>query len=447
MGGRVTGYGTTRSDGFPLRWTPLPICGPEQLAVGIQDGESGDLIYNNAIYTNTTASTPKFDLYTGHNETYRDRWNVHLAVPLNQTNNLSVVQFAAGFDIKLYGSIVNVSYQGGNFWWDFGDPDNPNSTRPYTEHHSITYQGDSVPLTPLFNVTFVATVYTPSSPWNVSLTNYTGASYSSVSSSLIRVVFAGLNASQYDFSVLAPFAWSAAPAGGAFDLFGPLTIPIVFMPIVNGTLTGTVTPASARLLVDDERVFREYHDRQLHRLPDTGQPHRSRGGPRIRTAGTERHDHQQQHDHPQHCPDQLPRVCGRVGISRDGRGGGRNESIHGEPERNLQSRGTGGTYMVEAVDAGFVTQSVSVNVLANKTTYANFTLVRAVGTAKGLSALDWELIGIGVAALIVVLAVVLIASQRRNRPPDSTPEPPGDPHGPTPPSGATGPPAPPAGGP
>ncbi|MCI4373064.1 MAG: PEGA domain-containing protein, partial [Thermoplasmata archaeon] len=82
-----------------------------------------------------------------------------------------------------------------------------------------------------------------------------------------------------------------------------------------------------------------------------------------------------------------------------------------------------GNYTVEATATGYTTLYTPVNVTANDTIYVNLTLSLTAGRTTGLTALDWEIIGIISAALIVVLAVVLIRSQRGRRPPDGTPGP------------------------
>jgi thermopsin len=404
---------TTRSD----LW-------PRQLSVGIQEGESGDLIYNNAIYTETTALTPKFDLYTGAPAIYLDRWNI------TETSNLSEVNHATDFpDYPLSGTIApNGTYQGGNFWWDYGQPDNPffpGGAGAYTAHGGITNGGDHWPLTEVFNLTFHAFNYTGTANWTVNLTDYLNQGFSPAESSRSNVTFAMLPDSLYNFSVsvVPRYAWVVSWAITLpFPLFQSMVIPLLFTSVINGTLVGTVQPASAHVLVDGNRVNVVAGAFNVSLTPGN-----------YTVIGVANGFH--------------PSISYNVSITSNnttvwpivlapwyGWINGTVTPASASPVLAIGgvlvtvSSSTGynqseaqGTYMVEASAVGYTTNSTEVNVTANKTTYLNLTLTPSVGHSGGLSALDWELVGIIGAVVIVVLAVVLIRAQKGRPPPTGPP--------------------------
>jgi len=123
--------------------------------------EPNDLVYNNRFVPGTVGALfsgglPYFgldavllneNLYSGFAELFaNDRWNVTVQ-PASQKH------YASGFpSIPLYGSILGTSWQGGNFWWDYGLVTNPYGTLPFTESGygapAIYPGGDDAPLIP-----------------------------------------------------------------------------------------------------------------------------------------------------------------------------------------------------------------------------------------------------------------------------------------------------------
>ncbi|MGI0055413.1 MAG: thermopsin family protease [Thermoplasmata archaeon] len=106
--------------------------------LGLSEQENGDLIFNNAFYTPTTAVSYPTDLYYGYLTAYFDSYNIS---PQNATNSTFIGNWPA---FNLTGSIIGTSTQGGNFWWDYGiesqygflggSPNyNPYNAIPYTE--------------------------------------------------------------------------------------------------------------------------------------------------------------------------------------------------------------------------------------------------------------------------------------------------------------------------
>jgi len=90
------------------------------VGLGIEVAEMNDLIYNNYVATPTTAWMLPLNLYSGTAFSYTDSWNISV-------QKASAVHHAAGFPLLgLSGSIIGSSYQGGNFWWDYGVPNHYN---------------------------------------------------------------------------------------------------------------------------------------------------------------------------------------------------------------------------------------------------------------------------------------------------------------------------------
>jgi thermopsin len=228
-------------------WSPPPIPAPVPLwpqseALGIEEAESSDTVYNNAVYTTLTASTPRTDPYTGANATDKDRWNI-------ENESAAVVTHAPGFpDIALTGSIVGTSYQGGNFWWDYGFADNPFGKLPYTADGNIRHGGDSVPLVVAASATFQENGYTGTGTWGVTVTRDSFESEGSTSGTAltIRVPYDGL----YNWSVTPPTEYVAVPDGGSVAVVRNTVVPLTF-ELENGWLTGTVVPPNATLFVND----------------------------------------------------------------------------------------------------------------------------------------------------------------------------------------------------
>jgi thermopsin len=146
-------------------YTEYPLlCGLE-VGLAMEIAESNDLIYNNYVDTPTTASLLTMNLDSGASERFNDAFNITL-------RPASDVHYAAGFPFEpLTGSIIKTSYQGGNYWWDYGviynpynGADNPYGVLPYRENTTsatglapdIYPGGDYAPLVParFYPITF-----------------------------------------------------------------------------------------------------------------------------------------------------------------------------------------------------------------------------------------------------------------------------------------------------
>lgn len=155
-------------------------------ALGIEVAEPSDLLYNNWVGTPTTAWQLPANLYSGTAEFFNVSWNISSQPAAN-------VHFASGFPFEpLTGSVAGTSFQGGNFWWDYGSAHNPFNgannpylVLPYEErattpigsilgpgYYSRTYLypgGDFVPLANvvLYPVTFLTSPVTTGVDWGV----------------------------------------------------------------------------------------------------------------------------------------------------------------------------------------------------------------------------------------------------------------------------------------
>jgi thermopsin len=122
------------------------ISAPDPTAIGYNDSqfalqlwESGDLIYNNAFLTPITAYTPTVNIYNGAGALYTDTWNV-------SKQSVRDVRDVNGFDLS--GNILGLSYEGGNYWINYGTASDPTGVLPYNNGGLITVGGDYLPLVP-----------------------------------------------------------------------------------------------------------------------------------------------------------------------------------------------------------------------------------------------------------------------------------------------------------
>jgi thermopsin len=170
-GGNNTVWGNTFTMApFPTFPNPTALSGLN-LSLGVQEGENGDLVYNNAFDTTTTAVTTVANLYTGLPMNPLDTWNI---TPTPR----STVNHVANFpDLPLTGTIVGNATQGGNYWYDYGDASNPTGVLPYTEVvgglSQILVGGDYYPLVPppqtQYQLQFAETGLPYGAVWSVSI--------------------------------------------------------------------------------------------------------------------------------------------------------------------------------------------------------------------------------------------------------------------------------------
>jgi len=200
--------------------------------MGVVEVESGDLIYNNNFSTAYTACQPGdpalpndcWPIYAFTNVSLSNSWNVSV-------QPASVTHYALGFpDVPLNGSIIGTSWQGGNFWWNYGAFPNPYGVLPYDENLTyvpfspvvyITPGGDYAPLTnvTLYAVRFASTGLPLGDAWEVEVTSPVGVVLNERTTSA-PVDPIELPNGSYDFTVTPPEGYGATPDGGPFNVSG-----------------------------------------------------------------------------------------------------------------------------------------------------------------------------------------------------------------------------------
>lgn len=176
---------------------------------GIWESESSDLIYNNYFAVPAPAYTPTIDPVSCENAcepaTYSDLWNVTEAPA-------ATVRTVLGTNLS--GSIIGTTYQGGNYWSNYGTPANPLGQLPYNDGGRITVGGDYVPLVlaPVYPVAVNELGLAAGAVWGVVVS---GVEYRT--NATLLTVYAPNGT--YNYSVLAPDGYRA-PATGNFTVNG-----------------------------------------------------------------------------------------------------------------------------------------------------------------------------------------------------------------------------------
>jgi len=214
---------------FPTFPHPTVLSGLNQ-SLGLQETESGDLVYGNAFDTTVTAVTEPYDLYNGNPLAPLETWNI-------TPTPAATIHYATNFpDFPLTGTIVGNSTQGGNYWWDYGGASNPLGTLPYTEVlvgiSQIFTGGDYWPLvapTPAsYLAAFTESGLPASTPWEIYLAGTHPGSN--------RTIQFDLTNGSYPWSVGAVSGYVALPPNGTLVVAGePTNITIAFTPAVPPT--------------------------------------------------------------------------------------------------------------------------------------------------------------------------------------------------------------------
>ncbi len=262
----------TRNVVWGNTFTPAPqpsYVGLTAPSTGLVVSESYDRIWNNAFYTNGTASAAASD---------QDFWNVTCQAgyaPLSSPTypgpttcqSASFVTSYLGFSLS--GSILGTTYQGGNFWFNYGNAANPYANIPYAARStSITssagiaatanpFRGDYAPLIAysVYDPTFYATGLpssTGTTSFEVRVVNATGYGWLNETQTTTLLAVCGgtpcvvfyLPSGTYTytgFSGLTGASQSAAnPATGSFTISGaPIGTVTTFAFSAGHTVTFT----------------------------------------------------------------------------------------------------------------------------------------------------------------------------------------------------------------
>ncbi len=221
-------YGGTANTVWGNRFLPSPNLADPAFVGAVMYGaypfgpwvfENGDLIYNNAFETQVPVYSPASTIYT---ETYTqvfsgfwsNAWNVSWAPA-------SAWSLVNGFNLT--GSITGGSYQGGNFWWNYGLY---GFYLPYDGGGLIAYGGDWLPLGG-DSLAISETGLPANSAWSVTVNQLSIGIVGATSS--IQLLDG-----TYDYAVSSVPGYTATPASGAVTLFqGPGAIVVTFAPVVT----------------------------------------------------------------------------------------------------------------------------------------------------------------------------------------------------------------------
>jgi thermopsin len=240
------GYNTVWNDTFlevPLPSSVIQLL-PGAYGLAMEIAESNDVIYNNYVGTPTTAWQLLENLYSGYPELFTDAFNI-------TEQPATAVNYAAGFPFEpLTGSIIKTSYQGGNYWWDYGlalnpynGANNPYGVLPYDENAQSPFGtpyiypgGDYVPL---IRVTLQAVPVSETGlptglVWGVDVYNQTGTlldNTPTASTSYVIYLPGGLPG-PYTAVAIAPTGWAAKHPSQSF---------FVVNPAQPGMIAGSVT--------------------------------------------------------------------------------------------------------------------------------------------------------------------------------------------------------------
>ena len=175
-GSNNTVWGNTFLTGSTSALDPYNVYDGPSNQTGVWESESGDLIYNNYFSVPGPAYTPTFNPLACQinctTASYTDAWNVSYE---SATASRTVL------GVALTGSVIGTSYQGGNYWSNYGTPSNPYGLLPYADGSAgtippgnglITNGGDYVPLVPfsLYTVQFNETGLPAATQWGVNTT-------------------------------------------------------------------------------------------------------------------------------------------------------------------------------------------------------------------------------------------------------------------------------------
>ena len=200
-------WGNVLTESFPIAPDPGYMLDYGN-AISLELYESHDLIYNNVFDTPNTAFTPPYNIYDFFYvpELWTDQWNVHKQ-PATDVRTFN------GWELS--GNILGLSYEGGNWWSNYGTQSDPYGILPYNNGGNIVVGGDHVPLLTfsLYKVTFRETGLPSGTWWSVTLNGITE------STNQTSLTFWDPNGT-YAYTVGAISGYTAHPSIGAIVVNG-----------------------------------------------------------------------------------------------------------------------------------------------------------------------------------------------------------------------------------
>jgi len=215
-------------------------------SIALIQNEGGDTILDNYFATDFTALETNYnvydDLYASFPFAFTNTWN--LSAPLPQSTPVTLPNgFSTSFEI------LNFPYICGNYWVDYL----PGSTAlPYDEYVGIDLiatGGDYCPDGSLGSVVFSESGLPSGTSWSVTIN---GGTLTGTTASLQDELANG----SYAYTVGSVAGYTASSSSGnanAIALGGLTTVSVVFTA-ASGTLSGSVTPATAGVTVDGTAV-------------------------------------------------------------------------------------------------------------------------------------------------------------------------------------------------
>jgi thermopsin len=203
-------WGNTFTQSTVIASQPEDVLNYGNYTQAVNESESGDLIYNNYIDVAFPAVTPTYDPLSCQINcepaTYVDRWNVSY----QPATDVRVVD-----GVSLSGNILGLSWEGGNYWSNYGTATDPYGVLPYDNGGNIVPGGDHHPLLPfaLYKITFSETGLKPGKTWSVTWDGYTQTTRGTT------ITFFDPNGT-YSFTVRHVKGYSALPGSGTATISG-----------------------------------------------------------------------------------------------------------------------------------------------------------------------------------------------------------------------------------
>ena len=168
--------------------------------------ESGDLIYNNAVFSTFAAYAPNANMFFGSYQVNAENWN------LSQVEPASYVNMFNGY--ALTGSILGGDWQGGNYI-------------SFTSGYYIATGGDFLPYAAIVFAAYGPYLTPPSGEWSVTVT-YGTQSVTEVTSGYFLVFW--VPAATYTFTAAVVGGGTITPDSGTITMYGVST----YVPLIMG---------------------------------------------------------------------------------------------------------------------------------------------------------------------------------------------------------------------
>ncbi len=419
-----TVWGNTFETAAPLTTSPGSLMNSGPALTGINETESGDLLYNNYLSVALPSVTPTVNPFTCDQfgecpaVAYSDTWNV---TPQPASDGTIV------HGLNLTGSILGVGPQGGNYWSNYGTQTAPFGVLPYTDGGAITVGGDYAPLLPfaLFPVTVGETGLPAGDLWNVSADGVATASNGSS-------IGIALPNGTYPLTVGAPAGYvGSGPAALSVD-GAPVGVEVVFRTLANLTFqpAGLADGALWEVSVSGSGLPAE---NGTGVGPATTVTFTLPVGPYNYTASAAGYDAE-----PPNGSVTLPAgglvtpvtfapISGTIAL----RVSPASASVYIDgrpvviPGGNLTTNATPGLHALEVGAPGYATAFDNVSVVSGRTTYVNITL-QVIGptgtsTATGLSGEAEVIIAILLVGFVLAALLLVYYATREGPPPPPRP--------------------------